>query len=324
MRRLPTVLVVLAGFVLAGTAWWVIWPARGRLDPFSRFAIRLFVSSLVPEPATEKDWQQAKVYHGGLRGKDCAIPYHTLVRLRKVLEVEENITAYAVKVGNVRSSEGYLRTSVWSNKANRMVTVLWEQDRKQPGPGRTARGGLSLDERGRDRGLDVDIGFGIMLRDGRRYENEPSLAILVRSPDGRQTTATIPYEHRLYVSTACFALCPTPIAVMPKMHAGPRGGLASIMVVDTEKLELVGEIVPPEEARRTDAYFAYDEDNQVLVALGFDVDWVMAIDLRDYLARRGGTGDRQTTGVPRAAGGGEPQAGPQVKADGSPALGAKR
>jgi hypothetical protein len=189
-----------------------------------------------------------------------------------------------MRVANQVAADGKLTTRLWSHKAARSLLIDWQAAEVETQPRSTTTEGLELAEtlaaEQPSRG-SLRIRFGLA-----NLADESSECIGITVDRGLNDTRRhfIPYKHRLFLGTQCFGAADYPVAAMPKMLLLPPRGLGTIMVFDIVRGSLICEIEPPPEARTSRPDFALDRRNNVLIAAGFDVNWLMVLDLGDYLA----------------------------------------
>lgn len=279
-RTLLTVLGLALLLIVAGVLIW-----RRSSDPLSE-GLALLIS---PRAATAADWKNVVVEKHALDTAGNSVPWGIACKLLPVLEADTNSVAHHACITNERTQAGGIRTTFWSPKFENTLIIDYDGGNVEKAPGKRVPGGLTPEEQSPDEKTSRNsprIGFGY--DDQRKGAPCISLSTPVDSPRGGKRYFAVAYDHSGFAATGLFASRTYPIAIMAKMFAPPKMGVASIMVFDIFKGTLVNEIQVPEAARNTRPIYTLDRENDVINAVAYDVDWVMAIDCRPYIKKEHG------------------------------------
>jgi hypothetical protein len=237
---------------------------------------------LTPPAATKEDWKRLKITAENL--EEGEVPYWVLTNLKPVLEADTNTTAFHTFAANKRLENGNIVTTVWGHKIGNTLEIGWQQGKVKKQKRRTDNG-VEFAEMHDDQrsGNNLDIGYGFQ---PPKYE-KPGIAITaLRKEDKQKKSCLIPYDHTPYMPVIGFITKNYPIGVMPLISEKAKK-LESILVLDVEEGKILGKIKLPVEAKSGRPNFILDKENDVLLAVQFGLDWLVAIDLRPYVKKVG-------------------------------------
>jgi hypothetical protein len=206
------------------------------------------------------------------------VRYWFLTHLKPALNTDAN--AMMTSGSNRRTADGKIITTVWNNNRN-ALEIDWTNGTAIKGAHQEKNWPL-FDE------LDKDP----------REQPAPWLRFAFIPPDHKvecigignpidethEKFLTIPFAHAQYMSSLGFASRNYPIGALPKID-NETMTLESILVVDVLNGSLLGEIARPDDAHSGAPYFILDKENDVLLAIHFNLDWVMAMDLQPYVKK---------------------------------------
>jgi hypothetical protein len=230
-------------------------------------------------PATAEDWAHVRVESSSLPVAGTQITYAFAFNVLPLLEADRNVNARHARVGLTRKDDGGIVTSVWGRKMQKTLVVDWHTgDLRQREHSEAP--GLELDEApsGEKYAGSVSMLFGFS-----GLDQTPCISIGVQR-DGAldKVYTTIPYEHKGFELLAPYAQRKYPVAAAPKVQQEPHG-FVSIMLVDSARGALIGEIPLPLAARGTRPVFALDAARNILTVTGYDLNWVAVVDLGTYV-----------------------------------------
>ena len=236
------------------------------------------IKLLTPPSATASDWQQAKIAARSL--KDANIPFWTLVKMRPIMEADTNTTSFHTRASNQRGPSGEIVTTVWSNKILNTLEIDWSKGSVTKRPQNRANGTMFEERHSEQRGLNNrDFWFANM----PPQRVDPCILLSIRGKNDEQSSFFIPFIHPPYLTLAAFVPSSYPIGAMPEL-AKTRGNPSYILLVDTDRREIVGEVPLPADLSGRPT-FILDKENDVLLATQFQLDWLIAIDLRSYIKK---------------------------------------
>ena len=231
---------------------------------------------LSPPPATNLNWREAKVIQGILT--DPGVPFWTLVKMRPILEADTNTTSYHMRASNQRGQNGDLVTTIWSNKILNTLEIHWGSGVVEKHP-QNRSDGTMFDQRHPEQLAKVrrDISFTHLPPEW----TSPAIAISFHGQDGKITGSTIPFDHTPYITFSAFVPSTYPIGAMPAL-AKERGSQSCIILIDTDKKMILGKIPLPNDLSGRPT-FMLDKENDMLLVTQFELNWLIAIDLRGYM-----------------------------------------
>jgi hypothetical protein len=228
---------------------------------------------------TSEDWKQLKVEGGIIKGTD--IPYGIALNFWPILEAEQNTNARHVSVSSSRLPSGGLSTSIWGRKLNRKVTVDWSEgavDRSE----RSTQDGMELSESPTGKAPASKF---VTILFGKTESDQNCIAIgITEVATGKADVTLIPYDYQGYSLSSAYATVDYPIAAAIKIRENPHE-FAGVVLFDISLSTVIGEIELPPVARDTRGVFALDAKNDVFIATGYNLHWLMAIDLRTYIQK---------------------------------------
>ena len=255
--------------------WFFFLRDGGYGKSINPLAARL-VQLLTPASATASDWKRAKVLKSTLG--DTAISYWSLTNMRPIMEADTNTTAFHVRATNRRDADGKIVTTVWSNKNANTLEVDWSSGTVNRQDRRTDNG-PKFNEMHRDQHGAQNSGLG--------FSGRPLEPIIVANfwKDGKEICEALPFDYTKYFPVNGFISNNYPIAAMPLI---PNDGLGApaILLLDAHGKRLLGEVKLPAEAKGGRPNFILDQENDVLLAAQFGLDWLVAIDLRLYIGQK--------------------------------------
>lgn len=262
-RNQRLLLVTAATGLLVAVSFWTLLGWTGGLE----------TSDVVKEAAVKK----AEVTVPG-DGIQCVVA----VRLRESFQADRNATALHFSVKNEKDAAGRLVTLIGTAKAETMLRIEWAEGVVRNAGPWNCMDGLSLSELAPEQrqpnGRDVVAGIR------QKRDRSRIVWIAVMDAAGRRRSE-MPFESSSFRGLACYAPAALPLAFLPKIQKS-NGALASLMILDVYDLTLLGEIIPPLEARTSSPFFALDRENGVILAADFAVDWLMLIDCTGYLDQK--------------------------------------
>ena len=110
---------------------------------------------------------------------------------------------------------------------------------------------------------------------------QAEMSIAIWPTGNKGTPILVPFNCNGYSLCPAYASAHYPIAVAPKMQDGY--GSKSLLLFDLSKNMFIGEIALPSEAKGTRPYFFQDRENDVLLAAAYDLNWLLAVDLKPYM-----------------------------------------
>jgi len=241
---------------------------------FLRWTGGLETSDVVKEAAVKK--AEVTVPEDGVQ---CVVA----VRLREWFEADRNATALHFTVKNEKDAAGRLVTLIGTAKAETMLRIEWAEGVVRNAGPWNCMDGLSLSDLAPEQRQPNSRRVVASLRQKR--DRSRVLWITERTGTGEKRRTEFEYDFSGFGNVACYAPPALPLAFLPKIQKS-NGALASLMVLDVDDLTLLGEIIPPLEARTSRPFFALDRKNGVILAADFAVDWLMLIDCTGYLDQK--------------------------------------
>ena len=236
--------------------------------------VKALTKILEAKKATKSDWESAKI--NTIRLGDASLPIHCgiLTGLHPIFEAESNLSPANSKLLVERKNEEII-TGLWSHKANNKVVVNWKTNSIRAEKPKWTR---SLEFSEKAPGSQLSAQFGANPKD-----KKPCIAIAFPKEDNSGWVCReIPYEHQGYDCLWAFVPTDYPIAVLPKVRLDSYK-LVGILILDTANAKLLGEIEMPSVAVSSRPNFVLDMENDVLVGLAFNLDWLLAVDLKPYM-----------------------------------------
>jgi hypothetical protein len=237
-------------------------------------------------PATAADWKKAKVVTGVVRADGADLPWGFAANVLPLMEAEKNLHVSSTFVGVERSHDQSLTTRLWSavvGKAAYTDAVDWRAGTIRAEPARESEG-LRLDQMPPDT-REVRGGNRTNISLVLSETKQRALIISFRRNCQIVEEVSIPYDYGDRCGDGItFLSASYPIAVVPKL-GDPPALLLSFILVDMTNFKVVGEIPVPKEAQGTIPRLALDRDQDVLVATGYDLNWIFTIDLRPYVSK---------------------------------------
>ncbi|MFH0938523.1 MAG: hypothetical protein V1899_04475 [Planctomycetota bacterium] len=269
-RRILVGVAILAIVVMV---WFFFVRNETNASQSSNLLARTLVQILTPFSATAADWKNAKVSQSTLG--DTNITYWALTNMRPIMEADTNTTAFCVRATNRRDTEGKIVTTVWSNKNANTLEIVWASGAVNRKDRSTDRGPM-FDESHPDQHGPHNSGLGWT----GTGTSEPRI-VMYYYTDEKMFDKIVPFDYTQYFTVNGFISNQYPVAAMPLLS---KDGMSSpsILLVDVIQAQLIGEIKLPAEAKSGRPNFILDQTNDVLLATQFNLDWLVAIDLRLY------------------------------------------
>lgn len=239
-------------------------------------AWREIARRMAPTQATGTDWNNVKFI--SLELPESKIPYWFALNTRPLLEAEKNTNARHANLAVSRDKDGYPSVSIWGYKALRTLVMDVKSHSMRQGA-HSDNAGLELDE-----AFPNEQYTSLSLNFTQSFTKKDSscIAIWYDLPSIQKIPVEIPFDYAGYQSLSAFRSKTYPIAALPKVHVSPHE-FASIILVDVVQKRLVGEIELPPGARDCGPVFALDRNQDVLIAAGYDLTWVLIVDLKIYI-----------------------------------------
>jgi hypothetical protein len=233
-----------------------------------------------PTTATSDEWKSISVQGGTMDNSGAPVAYGIALNILPLLEADKNINARHVQLSISRNSEGGIVSSIWGHKTRKVLALDWSKGSVTQNP--RPMGTIPLEgqiddappgEKYQNASL---IGFTTSNRDKRRK-------VIGISPKGEKLIE-IPYDYSGFKALPSFVSAKYPIAAMPKQSEDSHE-FVSVLIIDYKKGVLIGEAELPKDARSTRPVFYLDKENDILVCTGYDLKWMMIVDLQSYVKR---------------------------------------
>ena len=239
------------------------------------------IEKINPDSATAQDWENAKVRLGNVIFDDNKIDYALLTHLRPILEVDKNTAAWHLRVDCERSSDNSIKTRIWGHKAYTTIQFESKTGKISKLPPKQSDDGIELGEKPGIPVGRVSIIFGTMPAN----RSIKCIGISTSLKDEPWHEIEIPFDYSGYTGLFAYGTMDYPIAILPKCEKATKRP-SSLIFLDIRAGIMLGEINLPTEAMGTRPNFGIDRTNNVIFACGFDVDWLMAIDLHPYFLKK--------------------------------------
>jgi len=276
---LSLLVAVLFGTLLAALGFWLNrWYQEYRF-----FAeIEQAVEQARPKPATAADKQRVQFIADECGPVDASLRYKFVLNTFPFLETDYG-NASVMEVEIERRHDGGIRTKTWNKfGTTKTLAIDWTDHSLKTEP-KQGKVGLQPDESPPEEKYRGEFGasFGQSISIGNKEK-----WITVALPDKdvmRPTLHKIPYDWSGGYGMPDFSSRRYPIAIIPKMRGGEDAGFVSLVLVDVVDLKVIGEIKAPEGARKSHPFMCWDTKQDVLVALDYDMNWMMVLDMKPYV-----------------------------------------
>lgn len=223
----------------------------------------------------------AKITSNVSKTDGIEIKYWIFTGMRPLLEAETNTNAYMVRLSCERNYKGELESQLWTNKAKHSLQVKWNRGLfsvEAPFASEDGAEPRDLTEVQKTTGGRLSLGLGSSPKTKIK-----SITHSIRTQKGWYSQFAIPYDHTGYMGYAAYIEEDEyPIGIIPKMHV-KSPTLASLLLVDLVDEKLVAETEIELGGR---PYFYIDRERNIVIAIDFFLEWMVAIDLDPYMKSR--------------------------------------
>lgn len=281
--RISLILIAAAGLI--AIVYLVIRNDEGRNAPLKtqdskdvelQPAEKVPVKTTVTRPtATKEVWNALKVTKG--EKTNSQISYWSIINLRKVLEADTNTTSFHVGATNTRLENGEIVTTILGNKLSNALLINWIKGSFGQADRAEAKNSFSEVHADQEQINNSKILFGF-----ENGEEKPGISLTTFTNDGKEEESFILFNHKIYLRTVGFLSNDYPIGALPLIRDDTRT-LESILILDKVNAKIIENIVLPVGAKSGQPTFILDKQNDVLLATQFRLDWIVAIDLKEYV-----------------------------------------